>query len=165
MGHNRLMVSPDLGIRHGKKGVSTVNKGRRGSQSHQCVHIGRTVPQALKAGNKKLLVDNHDRRRQQQLEQPHSHMILRKKSGYRPIPHHMPHGEIHQHRQKSQRPEQAPLQHRCFPVLQSILRSCPTGCRRGRSASLFRSAVARLDHCRNNILRRRGTLHAHGIGK
>ena len=37
--HHRAHVPPDLGVRHGEEGIGAVNKGRRGPQGHQGVHI------------------------------------------------------------------------------------------------------------------------------
>ena len=99
--HDRVHIAPHLRARHGKKSVGAVHKGRRRAQRHQRIHVGRTAPQALKPADKELLVDDHDNDRQKQLGQAHGHMIVVVESGQGPAPHHMAHGEVHQHQQKA----------------------------------------------------------------
>ena len=155
------MIAPELGAGHGEEGVGAVDKGRRGAQGHQRIHIGRTVPEALIAGDEKLLVDDHDDGCQQQLQKPHGHVVLREKSWNRPAPHHVAHGEIHQNRQKAHRPQQPPLEGWCLMVLERLLRL--GGGRLCRA--LFRGTVAGLLHRLDNGLRRGSALHAHGVGQ
>ena len=103
--HDGLHISPHLSPGHGKERIGAVDKGRAGAQSHQTVHIGGAVHQALEAADEKLLVDDHDDAGQQQLGQAHGHMVIREEGRQGPAPHHMPHGQIHQDQQKTQRGE------------------------------------------------------------
>ena len=63
--HDRIHLALYLGVRHGEQGEGAVAKGCRSAQRNQSVHVGRTMPQALKPADKKLLIDDHDDHRQQ----------------------------------------------------------------------------------------------------
>ena len=117
IGHDRVHIAAHLGARHGKKRIGAVAKGRRRAQRHQRIHIGRAVPQALKTADKEALVNDHHHSSQQQLSQAHSHMVVIVEGGQRPAPHHMTHGEVHQHNQKAQRPDEPPLEGRRIVIL------------------------------------------------
>ena len=161
--HNRVHIAPHLRARHGEEGVGTVHKGRRRAQRHQRIHVGRAVPQALEAADKEFLVDDHDNDRQKQLGQPHGHVIIVIESRQRPAPHHVTHGEVHQHQQEAHRPDQPLFQKRGLVILQLLFRLRRTGGRLARA--LFRRAVARLFHSRDDGLGRGRAFHAHGIGQ
>ena len=120
------------------------------------------MPQALEAADEELLVDDHDDDGQQQLRQPHRHMVVVIERRQRPAPHHMPHGEIHQHDQKADRPDQTPLEHRRIVILQLFL-----GFRGRRRAlcALDRRAIAGFLHRRDDRLLARRALDAHGVGQ
>ena len=152
-------VGPGAG--HGEEAVGTIDKGRRGAQGHQGIHIGGPVPQGPVARDKKLLIDDHDDGRQQQLHQPQGHGVALEKGRNRPAAHHMAHGEVHQHRQKAHRPQEPPLQHRRLPVLQDR----GVGGSRLLGCALFGRAVARLLHGLDDGLGRGRALHAHGVGQ
>ena len=73
--HHAVCIARHLGAGHGKQRVSAVPKSRSRAQRHQGVHIGRPVPQALKAADKKATVDDHNHNGQQHLEQPHGNVV------------------------------------------------------------------------------------------
>ena len=99
--HDGVHIPTHLGAGHGKQGVGAVDKGGRGSQGHQGVHIGRPVPEAPEAADEEFLVNHHDDDRQQQLGQAHGHMIAVKEGRQWPAPHHITHGKVQQHQQKA----------------------------------------------------------------
>ena len=168
------MISRPLGEGHGKQRVGAVDKGRSGSHRHQGVHIGRPVEKAGKTVDKKLLVDDHNNDGQQHLVQTHRHMVFRENFRQRPVPHHMSHGDIHQRNQKYQRRDQTVADCHKFPVLR-----CPqasvrifriSGCNRFpvfalAALRLEMGAVPGLLHRLNDRLRRRRSLHVHGVGQ
>ena len=100
--HDERVVAVHLSAGHGEQGVGAPEKAGRGTQRHQCVHVGGTVEQALEAADEELLVDDHYDARQQQLDQTHGNVVAVEPVGERPAPHHVAHREIHQHRQKDQ---------------------------------------------------------------
>ena len=116
IGHHGIHIALDLCVRHGEQGEGAITKGCRSAQRNQCVHVGRTVPQTLEPADKKLLIDDHNDHRQQQLQKPHCHMVAVEKRGQRPAPHHVPHGNVHQYDPEAQRSEEPFFQHRGFPV-------------------------------------------------
>ena len=160
VGHDRRAIASRLGGGHGKQRIGAVTKGRRRAQGHQGIHVRGPVPEALEAADKKLLVDHHDRRRQQQLGQPLGHMVSLVEGRQRPAPHHVPHGKVHQHRQKQQGPEQALFQRQGLMVGQQILARV---CRRRRP--LFRRAIAAGLNGLDDLLGGGAPLHAHGVGQ
>ena len=66
------------------------------------------MEQALEAADEELLVDDHDDAGQQQLDQGHRDVVAVKPGGQGPAPHHVSHGEVHQHQQKAQGGNQPP---------------------------------------------------------
>ena len=58
--HDRVHAAFHLGVCHHEQGVGAPGEGGTGSEGYQGVHIRRTVQQALKAADKKFLVDHHD---------------------------------------------------------------------------------------------------------
>ena len=166
IGHDGVHIAPHLGAGHGKEGVGAVHEGRRGTQSHQRVHIGGAAPQAPEAGDKEFLVDDHDGHGEQELGQAHGHMVAVKKGGQRPAPHHVAHGEVHQHQQEAQGRDETALERRGLPVPQGRpgLRrgGCPT-VTPGRP--LLGGAVARALHRSDDGLGGGGSLHSHGVGE
>ena len=91
-------------------------------------------------------------------------MVVLEPGGQRPVPHHMPHGEIHQYDKKTDGCDQTPLQNRSLMIRQSFLGG------RGRRGcfvrrSFYGSAIARLFHSGDDLLGRSGSLHAHGVGQ
>ena len=115
-GHHPCSIPPQLRICHGKECVKTVSIRSSRTESNQGIHVGRPVDQASKAADKELLVDHHDCRSQHELYQPYRHMIFFKERRHRPVPHHVPHGEIHQRDQETQRCDQSPLHLRRFLI-------------------------------------------------
>ena len=73
--HDGVSIALDLGICHGEQRTGAVQERHTGAERHQCVHVRRSVPQAFEAADEKLLVDDHDRSRQEQLNQSHCHMV------------------------------------------------------------------------------------------
>ena len=84
-------------IRHRKQCIDTAKKRCSGSKSYQRIHVRGFIQQSFKTTDKEFLVDDHDNDRQKQLKQSHRHMVSRKERWQRPVPHHMPHREIHQY--------------------------------------------------------------------
>ena len=125
-GHDLFRIPFHLCIGHGKDRVSAVHKGCHGTKGNQRVHIRSSVPEASESADEKLLINDHNNRSQNHLQKAVRDMIPLQKRGNRPVPHHMSHGKIHQDKQKSQRREQTPLQHRCLTVFQHLFRGrCP----------------------------------------
>ena len=100
------------------------------------------MEEALKAAGEKFLVDHHHDACQQELDQTHGHMISFKKCRQGPAEHHVPHGKIHEHEQKSQRSQKASFEDRRLPVLQGVPVGGGMGI--GGFGPLQRRAVARL---------------------
>ena len=78
------------------------------------------MDEALEAVDEELLVDDHDDARQQQLDEAHSDVVAVEPVGQGPAPHHVAHGEVHQHQQEAQRGDEAALELRCLVVGQCI---------------------------------------------
>ena len=174
--HHGFSVPRQLVAGHLEQDQGAPDKGGHGTHGHQGIHIGGQMQQALKAAGKKSAVDHHDDPCQDHLRQPHGNVVSLKECRQRPAPHHMSHGAVHQNQKDADGRDQAPAQHRCFPVLQRVLLffhpgPCP-GCRVIRISSLCtictagdRRPVARVFHSRNHGRGVRGPLHAHGIGQ
>ena len=160
--HDGRRVAAHLRARHGEKGVGAVTKGRGRAQRDERIHIRRAVEERAESVDEEFLVDDHDGDGQQHLEQPHCDVVIRKAGGQRPAPHHVPHRDIHQRKQKAQRRDQAALERRGFAVGQRVLLR-GGGRRTGRA--LERRAVARRLHSGNDGLSRSRAFHAHGVGE
>ena len=78
--------------------------------------------------------------------------------GQRPAPHHVTHGEVHQHDQEAQRPAQAAFELRGFVVFEGFLRG---GCALLAFRALDACAIARILHCADNFAVRRRAFDAH----
>ena len=164
--HNMHLGHPRLHRGHLEQGVAAPHEGGGGAQGHQGIHVGGAVPQAFKAGDKKLLVDHHDDHSQIELDQCLSHIVLRQEGRQGPVPHHGAHGEIHQHRQKTNRPDQPLLQDRCLFILQGLLRlRHAAGGSLLTAGALLRGTVACRLHRRDNIRGGGGSLNTHGVGQ
>ena len=91
-------------------------------------------------------------------------MIVLEPGGQRPVPHHMPHGEIHQYDKKTDGCDQAPLQNRSL-----MIRRASSAAAEEEDVSFAApfngSAIARLFHSGDDLLGRSGSLHAHGVGQ
>ena len=124
--HNCCRISVHLCPYHCKKYINTPQKGCHGTKCYKGIHIWCTMPQTLKAADKKFLVNDHYDSGEKKLHQSHGNMIIIKPCRKRPAPHHMSHGKIHQHKQKAYRCDQPSFQCRCFMVFQCLL------CRRSR---------------------------------
>ena len=160
--HDGLLVAAHLRARHGEERIGTVHERRRRPESHERVHVRRAVPERLEAADEKLLVDDHDDDRQQQLRQAHGDVVAVIKLRQRPAPHHVAHGKVHQHEQKTQRPEESAPQLRRLVVGQRV------GAGGGACAllrALDRRAVARGLHRVDDGLVGRRALHPHGVGQ
>ena len=79
------------------------------------------MEQAPDAAGKEFVVDEHDDRGKQQLQQADRQMVPLKEGGKGKPQHGMSHGDIHQHQQKAKRTGEPTLQHRRFPVAQRLL--------------------------------------------
>ena len=120
------------------------------------------MPQALETADEKFLIDYHHDGREQQLRQPHGDVIVRVKRGQRPAPHHVAHREIHQHYQKTERPEEPTLQLWRFMVFQLRLR---VGWIHGGFAALDGGAVSRFLHRGDDRVVGCRAFDAHRIGQ
>ena len=161
IGHHAGHVAVHLRPRHGKQRIHAPHKRGHGAERDKRVHIGRAPPEALEAADKEFLIDHHDDARKQQLHQTHGDVVAVKPLRQRPIPHHMPHGEVHQHQQEDHGGDQPLFQLRRFVVGQRVL----CGARGLRFRTLARCAVARVLHRADDRLRRGRSLHAHRIGQ
>ena len=124
--HNCGRISVYLRSCHGEQCIDTPQKRCHGTKCYQSIHIRRTVPQTLKSADKKFLVDHHDDSCKKQLYQSHGNVVAVKPFRQRPSPHHMSHGKVHQHQQKSYGCDEAPFQNRGLMIFQRFFR-----CRHG----------------------------------
>ena len=120
------------------------------------------MKQAFKAVDKKFLVDYHYNSCKKKLQNPYCNVIICKKWGHRPAPHHMAHGKIHEDNEKACGTEQPFFQYGSFMVSQHIfVFRCP-----GRSMiryALFRCAVSCLLYRGYDSLWICVSFYAHGI--
>ena len=70
--------------------------------------------------HEKMLIYDHDRDGQKKLRKSHRHMISLKEPRERPIPHHVSHGEVHEHRKERKRCDKSFPESGRFAVLESI---------------------------------------------
>ena len=68
------------------------------------------MDEAFEAADEKLLVDDHDDARQDQLDEAHGDVVAVEPVRQGPAPHHVAHGEVHQHQQETQRGDEAALE-------------------------------------------------------
>ena len=73
------------------------------------------MPDTLKATDKELLIDAHDRCGKQQFQKPNRRVVILEKQRQRPAEEHMSHRKIKQHEQKEHRGKQSVLQ--CIQLL------------------------------------------------
>ena len=92
-------------------------------------------------------------------------MVSFKERRQRPSPHHVSHGKIHQHCQKTYRSHQSLFLKEASPgPLTSLPAASPPPLRGFRAAPLLLgSAVSGVLNRPDDLLRRRGSLDAHGI--
>ena len=157
------VVAARHGIGHGEQRKYAPQERDRGAERYQRIHVGGAVCQCPETADKEFPVDEHDDTRQKQLDQSQPDVVVRQPGGQRESPHHMPHRNIHEHQQKSDRPAQPAHKVRRFPVGERIVR-----CRgiRARCLRPFRcGAVARFSHGFHNGVRTGIALHAHGVGQ
>ena len=150
-----------LGMSHGEGHGQAVPEGGCRAHRHQRIHIGRAVPQRLEAADKEFLVDDHHDGRQHHFHNGDGQGVLRQHLRQRPPPHHVAHGNVHQHQQEAQRPHKPPAQHGRIMVGQRITRRLLC---LGFSA-LDGRAVACLGHRADHLRFAGRTLHAHGVGQ
>ena len=162
IGHHAVRISAHLSVGHQEERRHTPDIGRHGAERHKGVHVGRTVQKSTKSADKKALIDDHDDARQNHLHKTHGDVVVRHPRGKRPVPHHMTHGKIHQHRKKRNGRDETPPKRRRFPVRQRIVVTDTRGGARVRSGFEGR-AVARCLHCGNHGGRVCRSLHTHGI--
>ena len=94
-------------IAHGIDGKNTVKIRRRRAEGNQRVHVGGSVGQCLKADYEEFLIDDEDRRCQQELGQGEKHDVFVACQDRRQgSAHHMPHGKIKQGDEEAERGEQ-----------------------------------------------------------
>ena len=142
-------------------------EGYTGPQSHQCIHIGRAVKKRLEAGDKKCPVDDHHHDRKQHLKNRKTDVVMYQKFRYRPVPHIVPHCDIHQRDQKSDRQNQPPDKLRRLAVLQCVL-LCRKLCGRTLllSGSILRlGTVSGILHRFYDFSRSGCTVNSHRIGQ
>ena len=113
------------------------------------------------AADEILLVDDHDHGGEQQLKQPHGHVVPRQEGRQGPIPEHMSHRHVHHGQQDADTSHQAA--HHLGRLLVLQLRRCALGLlRRGG-----RRAVACLLHGLADALGGGGgfVVHPHLVGQ
>ena len=159
--HDQPGIAVQLRGRHGKQRIGAVAEGSGGTEGHKRIHIRRAVQQAAEAAEEEALVDDHDDDRQQHLGKAHGDMVARQEARQRPAPHHMAHGGVHQHEQKSDRRDKAALQLRRFMVLQRLECIGRPGGRRLRALALC--AIARLRYSGDNRGLVCRSLNGHGV--
>ena len=145
---------------HPVKHSQAPGKGHGRAKSYQRIHIRCAVKQGGKTACEEFAVDDHDACSQQKLGQRQGKMVSFQKSGERRAEHMHAHGEIHQHRQKSQGENQAAFQFRRFSVLQRIFRidGIP-----GRT--FHPGAVSGFFHGADNLAVGGSAFDTHGIGQ
>ena len=163
--HDQLAVAVHLGAGHGKQRVGAPHKACHGAQRHQRVHVGRAVDEALEAVDEELLVDDHHDARQQQLDKAHGNMVAVKPVGQRPAPHHVAHGEVHQHQQKAHRCDQAALELGRLMVGQGVQIGIGAGSGRCAARSLGAGTIACVLYGFDDVGTGSSALHAHGVGQ
>ena len=114
--HHRVHVAGNA--RHQKKRNDAVSKRRKRAESDQRVHVRRAAEKAFRAADKKCLIDHHHDARKEHLHNSLRDHIAVEKRRNRPAEHHVPHGKIHQCREKSQRRDKPTTQHRRLMILQ-----------------------------------------------
>ena len=160
--HDEFVIAIDLSTGHGKEGVSAPHKAGHGAQGHQRVHVGRAVEEALEAVDEELLVDDHDDAGQQQLDEAHGNVVAIKPVGEGP--HHVAHGEVHQHQQKAQRGDEPPLELGRLMVGQGVqIGAGAVGSVTGRT--LEAGTVTGVLHGFEDGRLAGRALHAHGVGQ
>ena len=157
--HDPVHIPMDLGIRHGKQGIDTPDKGGHGAQGHQAIHIGCLVFQGGEAADEELLIDDHDDPGQQELHQAHGHMVPMEPGRQGPAKHHVAHGEIHKHRQEAQGIEKPLFELGGLMVCQGILLALLL------RLALGARSIARLLDRLNDLSTGGSPLHAHRIGQ
>ena len=119
----------------------------RGPQAYP--YSARGASRLLEAADEEFLVDDHDDDRSAASRaRPMATWLPARKRRQRPAPHHVAHGEVHQHDQKADRGDEAVLQLRRFMVLQRLECLGRPGGRRLRALALC--AIARLRHGGDN---------------
>ena len=162
--HDEFVIAIDLSTGHGKEGVSAPHKAGHGAQGHQRVHVGRAVEEALEAVEEELLVDDHDDAGQQQLDEAHGNVVAVKPVGEGPAPHHVSHGEVHQHQQKAQRGDEPPLELGRLMIGQGVqIGAGAVGSVAGRT--LEAGTVTGVLHGFEDGRLAGRALHAHGVGQ
>ena len=147
--------------RHLVQKRQAVQEGCGGTQCHQRVHVRCTMNESLKAADEEFLVDDHDDDGEQQLGNGHAHGILIQDAGHGPVPHDVPHGNVHQQQKKADGQKEPTLQHRGFLVCQRIF----AGCGGSSGGTLDGGTIASFFHCMNNGFIGGGTVYAHGVGQ
>ena len=162
--HHARRVTAQLRVRHGEEGIGAVHKRCAGAERHQRVHVRRAVNQPFEAADKELLVDDHHGGGKQQLHQAHSDVIVSHERGKRPAPHHVAHGEVHQHDEEAERRDEPALERGRLVIGKRILAK-GGGAAGGTRSALQRCAVAGVLNGLDDRLRARRALHAHGVGQ
>ena len=159
--HDSGRIAVDLSSCHGEECVDTPYKRCHGTEGNECIHVRGTMPQALESADEKFLVDDHDDSGKQKLYKTHCDMVVIKPCRQRPAPHHMSHGEVHQHEQKSDGSDQTMLEDRCLVILEGFF-----GFRYGNLfpiGSLEGCAVTCLFYGIDNIMGGSRSFHTHGV--
>ena len=117
---NGSRISVKLRSGHCKKLKCAVSESRARSERNKCIHIRRTVNYTFESVHEKMLIYDHDRDGQKKLRKSHRHMIFLKEPRERPIPHHVSHGEVHEHRKERKRCDKSFPESGRFAVLESI---------------------------------------------
>ncbi len=165
MRHDPRHIGVDLRDGQRAQAVHTVGKRSGGSHGHQRVHIGRAVREAGKSADKKFVVDAKDGDGESHLKKGHRRVIIREGGRKRPIPHHVPHGDIHQGNQKDHRRDQAVHETRRLPVDQDLLLRGGDHIPVGSLGTEQGGPVTRRGHRGDHRVRIGVTFHTHGIGQ
>ncbi len=160
--HDSGHIAAHLGICHGEQRVGAVQERRARAERHKGIHIRCAVDEPFKAADEELLVDDHDDDGEEQLDEAHRDVVVFEKIRQRPAPHHMPHGDVHEHSQKADGRDETLFELWSFAVFQGIFCSnvgaCAILCR-----TFFGRAVAGIFHGLDDTFRRSRALNAHGV--
>ena len=130
---------------HQKQNGCAVCERSSASERDERVHIRSSVYKAFKTARKKSPVDKHDGKRKQHfIERDRCRIVV---DGERngPLPHHVPHGHIHERHKQNERRDKALYEARRFRIFEGSAFG-----RRIRRAHIFRiegSIVTRFVNC------------------
>ena len=160
--HSCRRIAFHLRTGHRKQNDRTPYKRSRRAERNKRIHIRRPVQQTLETADKKPLVNDHHDRRKQKLGKGDPHRVFMQKNGKRKTQHGMPHGQVHQYQQKSNRRNQSAAQSGRLGVFK---RMGIGGAGRFALCALQRSAVASLRNRCDHVGGIRRAFDAHRVGE